>query len=60
MTYKCSEECQSCKLRELRYESLLVSWCGGGIQSLQNMFKEKRFRKGDEEQNCHDCSRVAK
>ena len=32
----------------------------GGIHCMENIFKEKRFCKGDEEQNCHDCSRVAK
>jgi hypothetical protein len=40
---------------KLRYGS---SWCG--IHCIEDIFKEKRFGKGDEEQNCHDCRIVAK
>ena len=32
----------------------------GGIHCMENIFKEKRFCKGDEEQNCHDYRIVAK
>ena len=32
----------------------------GVIHCMENIFKEKRFCKGDEEQNCHDYRIVAK
>ena len=52
MTCIARKKCQSCKLR---YES---SWCG--INFIVNILRGERFRKGDEEQNCHDCRLVTK